>query len=403
MKGLRLLGVTTSFPLRRDSSAGIFVRRLYESLPEGWRVDVACPDDDVGVDADEYAGVARVAIRLHPVSYAPRCWQVLAQKSGGVASGLKAAPWRFLLVPSLLIGLLWRILREGRHADLLHANWAICGAMAVVAGKLLMRRVVTTLRGDDVTRADASCLDRVLLGAAVHGSAAIVCVSAAMAEQLRLRFPSRRNAIHVCLNGVDPMLLRIQKVPGELGALRVAVIGSLIRRKGLDVLIDAVALTRSRDAIRVRIVGDGPELESLRSQARRLGLVDSIQFLGEVAPSAVPGFLADADVLVLASRSEGRPNVVIEALAAGLPVISTDLPGVIGLVEPGVNGWCVPVNDVNSLAAALDEAVDSPGLLMRMAASARSRIAQTGHDWAATGRCYDSVFRGVLGIESGAE
>jgi glycosyltransferase involved in cell wall biosynthesis len=116
----------------------------------------------------------------------------------------------------------------------------------------------------------------------------------------------------------------------------------------------------------------------------------------------VPRFLAGADVFVLPSRSEGRPNAVIEALAAGLPVISSDLPGVEGLVEDGVNGWRVQAEDVAALASALDEANSNPGERERRAVAARASIREQGASWAETGAAYDALFRGVLSKLAGS-
>ena len=395
MTTVRLLGISTSFPLRSNSSAGVFVKRLYEHLPGHWQVSVVCPDDDIGT-LDGAA--AEQTIRLCPARYAPRRLQVLAQKSGGLAAAVAAAPWRLALIPPMLMALALRALAEGRRADLLHANWAICGAIAVLAGRLLGRPVVTTLRGDDVTRADASLFDRLLLKIAVGGSVAVICVSSSMAAQLRARFPARSEAIHVCLNGVSSELLEVERAPSTPGLLRVAAVGSLIHRKGLDVLIRGVSAAAHRARIRVRVAGAGPELIKLRSLTNELGLEHQVEFIGEIPPDAIPGFLAAADVLVLASRSEGRPNAVIEALASGLPVICTDLPGVAGLLEHGVNGWRIPVNDCDALASALDDAFQCPDKLKHFGMTARQRMAEQRSGWADTGACYDAVFQAAIGI-----
>jgi glycosyltransferase involved in cell wall biosynthesis len=396
---VRLLAVTTSFPLRKGSSAGVFVQRLYEHLPEHWRVTVICPDDD-GPSRAEDSRTGRIL--LHPVRYAPRRWRVLAQQAGGIASGLDRSRWRIALVPCMLIALWWRCLAEARRADVVHANWAICGAIAAAAAVPIRRPLVTTLRGDDVTKASSSVLHRRILAMAVGGSVAVICVSEAMAAALRALYPERARDVHVCLNGVDRAFLSVHRSPPVAGRLRVASVGSLIRRKGYDVLIEAMARARCRAAIGLRIAGAGPELAALREQAARLDLSDRVEFTGELPPAQVPRFLAGADVFVLPSRSEGRPNAVIEALAAGLPVISSDLPGVEGLVEHGVNGWRVQAEDVAALASALDEANSNPGERERRAVAARSSIREQGASWAETGAAYDALFRGVLSKLAGS-
>lgn len=391
----RLLALSTSYPLRSGSSSGVFVQRLYAHFPESWCIEVICPDDDNEADVSVAPGDK---IYLRPVRYGFKRWQKIAQRSGGIVSGLRSAPWRIMLVPVLLISLCWNCILRSRKTDAIHANWAICGLLAGLAGILTKRPVITTLRGDDAMRAEHSMLDRWILTGAIHASQAITCVSKAMAEQLQKQYPLRAADIHVCLNGVDARFLDVTRSTAPAGRLRVAAIGSLIRRKGFDILIDAVARMHHRDSISVRIAGDGPELNSLRVQAQRLGVQDAIKFEGQLAPVQIPALLADSDVLVMSSRSEGRPNVVLEALASGIPVISSDLPGVKGLLEHGVNGWEIPGEDPSSLAAALDEAVASPDKRLKFGEAARVGIVRTGYTWHAAGERYaaiiDSVVRG---------
>jgi glycosyltransferase involved in cell wall biosynthesis len=396
MSTYRLLGLTTSFPLQADGSAGVFVRRLYQNLPAHWEVDVVCPDDSGAHSSASGEHNENGPLRIHAVRYAPRILQVLAQGSGGVVAGLRRAPWRAALVPVLLLSLAWRCARVARHADLIHANWAICGAIASVVGKIIKRPVVTTLRGDDVTRAGRSWLERRLLDAAVKGSHSIVCVSEAMATQLRASYPNRARDIHVCLNGVDEAFLHVARSTPISGCLRIVAVGSLIERKGYDLLIDAVARMRHRDGVRVRIAGDGPQRSRLQRQATTLGITDRVDFTGEVAPEEIPQFLADADVFILTSRSEGRPNVVIEALAAGLPVVSSALPGIDGLVKHGENGWMVEIGDIAGFAHALDEAFADPDERVRRAALAQESMRGEDCSWAMTGHRYDRLFMNVL-------
>jgi glycosyltransferase involved in cell wall biosynthesis len=134
----------------------------------------------------------------------------------------------------------------------------------------------------------------------------------------------------------------------------------------------------------------------LLQRAAVLGVVDRFDFMGEIAPELIPKFLADADVFVLTSRSEGRPNVVIEALAAGLPVVSSALPGIDGLVEHGENGWVVEVDDIAGFACALDEVFADPGERIRRAAIARERMRGKEYSWVTTGHSYDRLFMDAL-------
>lgn len=392
----KILALTTSYPLRRGGCAGLFVQNLYRGLVGDFSVDVVCPADCDSVpdanDCDSADG-----IRVFAVRYAPRPWRVLAQQSGGIASGVTHAPWRVLLLPALFGALFWRSLARAREADLIHANWAVCGAVAGIVGWLCRRPVVTTLRGDDVTRAEKSRVDRAILSLAVRNSRLIACVSAAMTTQLRVRFPRRTADIHVCLNGVDGAFFNVSPTHPEFGSLRVLAVGSLIRRKGFDVLVEAVARAKTKANLRVCVVGEGPERHALCSLASRLGVSHQFDFVGEVSADGVPKVFSEADVFVLPSRSEGRPNVVVEALASGLPVISTNLDGVQGMLDDGVNGWLIAVDDIDGLARALDEAGADPAERQRRARNARSMARAGIGSWTDTAQAYKGLFDVALG------
>ena len=124
--------------------------------------------------------------------------------------------------------------------------------------------------------------------------------------------------------------------------------------KGFDVLVEAVrSLGGSLDAEYV-VVGEGPERAALEARARGL----PVTFPGELAePAQVADFLRTLDVFVLPSRSEGLPNVVLEAAACGLPVVSTRAPGIEGAAEGAV---LVEPDDVAGLAAALRQQAEHP-------------------------------------------
>jgi glycosyltransferase involved in cell wall biosynthesis len=164
----------------------------------------------------------------------------------------------------------------------------------------------------------------------------------------------------------------------EPGPQRVApVIGTLARlsrQKGLDVLLDAMALlVRERPDARLSIAGGGPLEVELRMHARRLGLDGHVRFEGWVPDGRA--LLADWDVFVLPSRWEGMPLALLEARAAGLPSVATDVGGAREIIRDGEDGWVVPTEDPASLAAALLDLADDPARRAEWGARARRRAA----------------------------
>lgn len=134
-------------------------------------------------------------------------------------------------------------------------------------------------------------------------------------------------------------------------------VGRLVRAKGFDVLIEAFAITLKRRPMRLVIVGEGPERSALEQKARQLGLAAHVDFVGfDQNPHR---YMRRAAVFVLSSRWEGLPAVLIEALATGVPVVSTDCPsGPREILLDGKIGELVPVDAPNDLAEAILKVLD---------------------------------------------
>ena len=168
--------------------------------------------------------------------------------------------------------------------------------------------------------------------------------------------------------GVEPARLRIapnvidlQRFGGEPAVrdIDVLFVGRLSVEKGVDVLIRAVAgISASR---RVVVVGDGPERPRLEALAARLGA--RVEFLGWRSEADLPALFARAQLQVAPSRSEPQGVVVVEALAAGTPVIGSRVGGIVEAIRSAENGWLVAPDDPEALRAAIDQALaDRPGL-----------------------------------------
>lgn len=158
----------------------------------------------------------------------------------------------------------------------------------------------------------------------------------------------------------------------RLEAPTIGTVTRLQRAKGVDVFLEMAAKVRGRahDA-RFVIVGDGPDEDALRSQAERLGLADSCEFVGH--SNDVAGHLARFDVFVLSSRWESHPLALLEAMAARLPVVATAVGGVPEIVRHGIDGILVPPNDPGAAAHAVQRLVVDGETAARLAASGRRR------------------------------
>lgn len=223
---------------------------------------------------------------------------------------------------------------------------------------------------DELTR---SALLRTYTTLAVRASAGILCQGDRFRRDFERLCPAAGGKTTVIANWIeDGAAPRAgQTAPAE--GLTVLFIGWLECYKAIDVLINAVK-SRPSDfaACRFVICGDGPERDPLERQAASAGV--PFQFRGWIGGAEKTEMLGRADMLVLPSRIEGMPNVLLEAMAAGLPVVSTTVGCIPDLVADGVEGFLVPPDDSAALGEALVKLVRSAELRRRMGAAGREKI-----------------------------
>jgi glycosyltransferase involved in cell wall biosynthesis len=172
-------------------------------------------------------------------------------------------------------------------------------------------------------------------------------------------------------NGIDVGLFAPRHASRE--DLVVATVANLRPGKGHDVLLRAAAvILRQRPSLRFRLIGGGPLANDLAELARTLGIAHAVDFLGH--RDDVPAQLADSDIYAFPSLTEAFPNGLIEGMAAGLPVVASDAPGINELIRPGDTGLLVPPGDHVSLAEAILQLVDDPARASRLASAARAAV-----------------------------
>lgn len=206
---------------------------------------------------------------------------------------------------------------------------------------------------------------------------AVVAVSESLSRELIAEgVPAER--IHTIPNAwtghVEPVAreeaLRTLGLEGDIPVI--GWVGRLSPEKGLDVLFDALARLRDRPW-RLAVVGQGAATEAYRRRAESLGLYGRIRWCGFVKDAG--RYFGAFDVYCLSSRTEGMPVVVLEAIAANVPVVATRVGGVEELLTDGA-GWTCPPDDPEKLAACLREALESPDQRRQKLAVARQRLSE---------------------------
>ena len=322
---------------------------VMELLPhleaQGFRIEVMCPRRSV-----LWAAAAARGLRLHPMPDArtPRPGDVVA-----VA----------------------RLVRLLRRVDVAHAHSSKAGmlvrAAAVVAGRT--GRVVFTPHGWSfwACTGSAARLATALERLAARCCAAIVTASAFERDAGLSAGVGRPAQYRVVPNGVD--LARFGAEPAPVPG-RVVMVGRLAPQKRQDLALQALAsvLRRCPDA-RLELVGGGPRREALGELARRLGVEGAVTFLGE--RDDVPEQLRTAACVMLVSGYEGCSLAVLEAMAAGRPVVASRVGGMDELVEDAVTGR-LAVNEPEAMADAVADVLESPERGEAMGSAARRRAVE---------------------------
>jgi len=198
----------------------------------------------------------------------------------------------------------------------------------------------------------------------------IVANSDAAATRLRHERVAHA-AIDVIPNGID--VAAFAAPPRGRPLRRVITVANLRPEKAHEILIDAAAsLVATHPGLEFHVVGDGPRLAELTALAAARGMGDRVRFFGH--RDDVPALLRESDIFVLPSRSEAFPNGLIEAMAAGLPVVATAVGGIVELVRHGENGLLVRPGDSRDLANAIQQLVDDPRRAAALASQARRTI-----------------------------
>ncbi|CAN5366004.1 hypothetical protein BH11MYX1_BH11MYX1_20580 [soil metagenome] len=261
-----------------------------------------------------------------------------------------------------------------READVVHFEFLGLAAMYPFVGELMQTRTITSCRGQDVhLLAIRSVAERAPLIACLLGSGALHCVSQELATTVT-RITRRREGIWINRPAVDVAKIAMRSPDPRSSPLRILSSGRLVWVKGYDYLLRAFAILAARGvAFRADILGDGELYSPLRFSIADLGLQDRVFLAGGVAPADVLTRLATTDVFVLSSLEEGISNAVLEAMAAGVPVVTTKAGGMAEAVTDGIEGFMVPIREATALADRIEQLARSPERRCEMGQAARRR------------------------------
>ncbi|WP_405422066.1 glycosyltransferase family 4 protein [Streptomyces erythrochromogenes] len=301
-------------------------------------------------------------------------------------------------------GLLGSLLAAPRGAVLhAHCAHALLPETVALAARLRRQRFVLHFHLD----VDASgrlggllpAYKKHVFARVARAAAAVIVLTEQQARFVEEAYRVPPARVHVVPNGVGPEFFRTAPAPTPATApvdgatatatprpLRLLYVGRLSAQKNIARLLDAISLAES--PLRLRVVGGGELDADLRARAAALGLGERVEFTGPLYDGDLLAAYADADAFVLPSDREGMPLAALEAMAAALPVLATDVPGNTELLR-GVGLLAAP--DPASLAAAVDRLASDPALRGRLAGRSAERARR--HTWEEVTRQVELVYR----------
>ncbi len=387
--------LTTGFPRFEGDLFGNFVKELARALVRlDEQVLVVAPHEH-GVSQGEQ--VDGMEIRRFKYAW-PSRWQRVAY-GGGIPTNLRCSWLSRLQVPLFLLGFWLAARRAANQCNLLHCHWTISGLIASWATRGRSLPLVLSVRGSDIHLLGKGMLQGVNRRIYKRMDC-IVAVSEDIARQLA-QAGVEADKIRVVYNGVDSRfkptdqaeMRRQLAVPQD--CFLALFVGLLVPVKGLDVLLQALGQIDD-ERLHCAVVGDGPLKEELEVEVLRRKMEERVHFCGRRPTAEIPNWINAADVLVLPSRSEGRPNVVLEAQACGVPVIATRVGGTPELVCDGENGLLIDSGDAGALAQRLLLLMRDGEYRRQLGRHARENIVSGNFSWEHSAHTMRMIYQEVL-------
>jgi glycosyltransferase involved in cell wall biosynthesis len=202
----------------------------------------------------------------------------------------------------------------------------------------------------------------------------VICLSVTMKNELLSRGIVVKERCEIIFNGIEDPLSEIQPRREQQLPIRISFLGKLIDAKGIFVLLDALKeVSLNGFKFRLVVAGNGDENYFLK-QVKACGLESYVEFVGWLGNQNKKDLLAKTDIFVLPSRSEGFSVAIVEAMAFGIAIASTEIPGVVDAIQSGVHGILVPPDDSRALSKALEILISDEDFRFQIGQAARMRF-----------------------------
>lgn len=381
----KILVTTSTFPRWPGDTDPPFIYHLCKGF-HSFEVHVLAPHYTGCPVEENYDGIF-----VHRYRYAPESWEVLAY-DGGLLRRIKRKPYYALLLPFFLVAQWYAIKKLCNKFSfaMIHAHWIVPQGLVLACCNF---RFILTSHGGDLYALKGSFFSWVKRKILSRASKITVVSTAMVQECVRLGVDKDKVALQPMGVNTTTMFVPPPIFSPRKGLLCV---GRLVEKKGINVLIDAMSILKYKNIIlTLTIIGNGPELSTLKRQVSSLGLEQQVVFLGAMKNGDLPPYYQSAEIFILPSiisrdgDQEGLGLVSVEAMACGCPVIASGLPAVGDVITDGIDGMLIEPGSSRKLADVI--------ALLSADKSLRDQLAENGlkkaklFDWQQVCRNFEAL------------
>ncbi|MEY8200114.1 MAG: glycosyltransferase family 4 protein, partial [Colwellia sp.] len=335
----------------------------------------------------------------HWFKYLPRSWQALAYGSG-ILPNLKKSPILYLQIPFFLSAMFLSlfVLCKRIKPDVIHAHWIIPqGLIAILVGKLLNIPVIATAHGGDAFSLNNGLLSRLKRHTLRHCKA-WTSNTPATAQA----FGKTSSIPNIIPMGVDIESFKngaIENIGDHETRSIILFVGRLVEKKGVKYLIEAFSKLpkQAQQESVLWIVGGGDDQLALETQAKQLG-IKNIKFWGQIQNDKLPSFYAAASIFVAPSiidskgDTEGQGVILLEAMASGIPIISTNVGGIPDVISHNETGLLVQANNSAELSEGILSLLNNKELIKELTRKAQLNV-EENYVWPVVSEQFISLFK----------